>query len=653
MTHLFQLQTLAIKRRQNLKLNEVEALLNALPSATLILDPLQRNIISVNSKVIELTSYSRSELYKTNPDQLFTLNGAEQPFTSYILNPQDQPYTIDIVNHSGEKIPSTVTLTPILTNRNLILITIQPESGNNRQSTPDIRQDQLWVSWLSLSNASLDPDLTSAIEMVLQAGYHLTNATCVCLYQANSQMPMLQRSGVFGTIAQLPEQLQPQDLLLLQQFTLWVYGNRVSSSLHRMARVSHFKYLASIPIGQPNAWIGLLVIAGNQVPPPQPLENILDVLANQITSLIQGHTLISGLQNELNKHVTTESIYKILQDSIQYGMILLSPELKILSVNHSAEKALGYSYHEIVEQSIQDILISTSNLTSSYRAAQEGIPSDLIENIKIYRRDGQIFPAQIQILPVMIENILHRVIILFNDLSKQEQYRELNQQLEQRALLGEVTASFAHEVRNPINNISTGLQLLGFNLPPDDPNQENIRRLQNDCERLAELVKSSLLFVRPMEYKMEAIDVSRLLSGLLDRMHTRLERAKIKHHTKFEKDLPAVEADARALEQVFTNLINNAIQAMEPAGGVLAIQAKKTSNMEGSPQVEISISDTGPGIPPEIRDRVFEPFFTTKPSGTGLGLAIVKRIITAHKGAIRVNSVTGGTIFSIELPAVR
>ena len=92
---------------------------------------------------------------------------------------------------------------------------------------------------------------------------------------------------------------------------------------------------------------------------------------------------------------------------------------------------------------------------------------------------------------------------------------------------------------------------------------------------------------------------------------------------------------------------------MEGKEGVLALKARRLLEPSVPTQVEISISDTGPGIPPEIRDRIFEPFFTTKQSGTGLGLAIVKRIVTAHKGAIHVNSMPGGTIFSMILPAVR
>ena len=109
----------------------------------------------------------------------------------------------------------------------------------------------------------------------------------------------------------------------------------------------------------------------------------------------------------------------------------------------------------------------------------------------------------------------------------------------------------------------------------------------------------------------------------------------------------------RALEQVFSNLINNALQAMSQIGsGDLALKVQPDHSEEGVESVEVSVADTGPGIPKELQERIFQPFFTTKPNGTGLGLAITKRIITAHKGNIQVSSFPGGTVFHVQLPAM-
>jgi PAS domain S-box-containing protein len=332
------------------------------------------------------------------------------------------------------------------------------------------------------------------------------------------------------------------------------------------------------------------------------------------------------------------------------GAIILSHDLSIQSLNPSAELYLGYASVEVHKQKIENVLISSEDLKASFQAALNEQRPDSIGSIKLFRRNGETFLASLRIIPIVNENDLESIIILFQDLSEQEEYRLRNQQLEQRALLGEVTASFAHEVRNPINNISTGLQLLAFNLPKDDANQENIARLESDCERLAYLVKSSLTFVRPMEYKLEQINLGQIILNILERWRSRLVKLNIKYQVQSDKSVPTVEGDFRALEQVFTNLINNAIEAMEDTGGMLSIKIRHVVEGDGRSHVEVSISDTGPGISSEQRERIFEPFFTTKQHGTGLGLAIVKRIVTAHKGSINVTSIPGGTSFMVQLP---
>jgi PAS domain S-box-containing protein len=352
------------------------------------------------------------------------------------------------------------------------------------------------------------------------------------------------------------------------------------------------------------------------------------------------------IQEYMTKVSTNASIFNSMED----GVIILLPDLTISSLNPSAELYLGYATEEVAGQKIENVLIGGEDLKASFQVVENEQRIGSISSLKLFRRNGESFQANLRIIPIINENALNSIIILFHDLSEQEEYRLKNQQLEQRALLGEVTASFAHEVKNPINNIFTGLQLLAINLPPEDSNQENIARLEEDCERLTSLVKSSLTFVRPMEYKLESITVGTLVSNLLERWRSRLVKLNIKYQVQADKSVPNIEGDYRALEQVFTNLINNAIEAMESTGGMLSVKIRQVLEGNEQPHIEVSISDTGPGIPAELREKIFEPFFTTKQHGTGLGLAIVKRIVTAHKGSIYVNSILGGTNFVVQFP---
>jgi signal transduction histidine kinase len=131
-----------------------------------------------------------------------------------------------------------------------------------------------------------------------------------------------------------------------------------------------------------------------------------------------------------------------------------------------------------------------------------------------------------------------------------------------------------------------------------------------------------------------------------------MARLQIQHHVQVAPDTPLIMGDQRAIEQVFTNLISNAVRAMGKKGGTLAVRIAPQLAPGKKLMVQIDISDTGPGIPEEIRERIFDPFYTTDPNGTGLGLSITKQIVTAHKGSIYPTSFPGGTVFHIQIPAL-
>jgi PAS domain S-box-containing protein len=332
---------------------------------------------------------------------------------------------------------------------------------------------------------------------------------------------------------------------------------------------------------------------------------------------------------------------------------LVSPENKILELNTAAEYILGYVGHEIYGQPIDNVLIGTDRITPAIKLALQGIPTPYLGKVMLHRRDGSLFAAQIHTTPAsQNDNVLGALVIL-QDISEHEQTKTRTQQLEQRALLGEVTAVFAHEVRNPINNISTGLQLMALNTPEEESEtQDLISRLQQDCNRLTGLMESILTFSRTGNYKFIPLNIQNVLERLLTRWRPRLERLNIKHHVQVAPNTLPIMGDQRALEQVFTNLISNAVHAMGENGGTLAIKIGPKFSPSGKNITQIDISDTGPGIPDEIRERIFDPFFTTDPNGTGLGLSITKQIVTAHKGSISPNSFPGGTVFRVQLPSL-
>jgi two-component system sensor histidine kinase PilS (NtrC family) len=221
--------------------------------------------------------------------------------------------------------------------------------------------------------------------------------------------------------------------------------------------------------------------------------------------------------------------------------------------------------------------------------------------------------------------------------------------------LGELAAGMAHEVRNPLTSISGSVQVLKKSLMLDGESQHLMDTVIREAGRLNALITDFLLFAKPAT-KMTKIDLRDIINETVNIFKNSPESGNIDIQLKIEDGL-IVEGDSRQLKQVFWNLFINAGNAMpdnnrdkgQGARGKIIVEA--TIREE---DVEVTISDTGMGIPPENIERIFDPFFTTTDSGTGLGLAVVHRIIENHNGKIAVKSKKSeGTSFKITLPVAK
>jgi two-component system sensor histidine kinase HydH len=219
---------------------------------------------------------------------------------------------------------------------------------------------------------------------------------------------------------------------------------------------------------------------------------------------------------------------------------------------------------------------------------------------------------------------------------------------ERLSALGNLAATVAHEIRNPLNGISMGLQRLKIEFQPTEDRDQysHLNELMlGEARRLNSIVEQFLSLARPVEVKAETLPLQEILKELaaLEESHARQSNVQIR--VVAAPNLPALKADPNHLTQVLLNLMLNGLQAM-PHGGTLTLEAK-TSNRN----FIIAVTDTGTGIAPANLSRIFEPYFTTKAQGSGLGLAISRRIIEAHRGTITVsNQAGGGCRFQITLP---
>jgi two-component system sensor histidine kinase AtoS len=633
----------------NLNIPEVQILLDLYSEAVVLVDTRENRILLANSKTTELTAFTRAELTGLDIATFLPTLEKEIPWKTASLG---QSWDIPIIRHGGTKIDVQFTPTFLDSQKRLAVINLLPVVHRDQYEAELQRQTQHWQALQNLIQASQQPDIIMALNQALQAGSALTGAPMLALYQVDTSTPAFKRILTVGPADPFPDSISPHDLIVLHEPTTWISGKRPSCDLHRATRANGMAYAASVPVGDPQAIVGLVIAVGDLAPVPSEALPSLGVVAGQLAAIIQHQAFSTNLTQQVLSQQRQLNIGNALRESVQDGIILISPEFIILEMNPSAEGMLGYTSQEVIDHPIDNILVCESKLISSLEIARCSYTICDIGNLTLFRRDGRAFPAQAHALPLWGDMHLEGLAIILEDLSQEEQFRARTQQLEQRALLGDVTAVFAHEVRNPINNISTGLQLMAMNLPTSDPNQELICRLQQDCDRVADLMKSVLAFARPVEpNKMETVDVGILVKRIRERWRPHMTRV---HVECPEPDIAAnvqpILGDVRGLEQVLNNLISNAVQAMSDTGGTLILKVRPSA--EDNNQTEILVSDSGPGIPDDVREHIFEPFYTTKRAGTGLGLSITKQIVTTHKGTIMVTSVPGGTAFQVRFPVL-
>ena len=252
-----------------------------------------------------------------------------------------------------------------------------------------------------------------------------------------------------------------------------------------------------------------------------------------------------------------------------------------------------------------------------------------------------------------------RLIVSFNsmvdrlDTAKKELDQFHFQQMERAdrlASVGEMAAGIAHEIKNPLTGIAAAMTIIKEDFPPSDPRTEIVNEILEQIKRLDKTVNDLLFFGKPTQPEPTCINVNTILKKTLMFASQHRGGKNVEKRLELNEDLPPIYVDPKQIQQVFLNLILNALQAMRE-GGILTITSAPLEK-EGEKWVRVSIADTGPGIPAQILGKIFTPFFTTKAQGTGLGLAICHKLIPQHGGILSVDSEDGkGTVFSVELKA--
>jgi hypothetical protein len=255
-----------------------------------------------------------------------------------------------------------------------------------------------------------------------------------------------------------------------------------------------------------------------------------------------------------------------------------------------------------------------------------------------------------------LHKILDIELAIMNDTYRQDlakrieeiqlaRYEQRLSESEHLASVGQLAASLAHEIKNPLAGISGAIQVLGAGLDEDHPHKEIIREALLQIDRLDAAVKDLLVYARPKPPSMGRADLNELLERALILFRQEPAFRDVRVHCEGLNGEHGVDVDEAQMQQLITNLMINAAHACESGGDICC----RISRLESS--VRIVIEDNGIGMSPQVLARVFEPFFTTKSRGTGLGLPICRRIVEAHGGTIDITSHVGeGTRVTVGIP---
>ena len=381
----------------------------------------------------------------------------------------------------------------------------------------------------------------------------------------------------------------------------------------------------------------------------KPLKDELAILAESFNSMA------ASLSIEREKFTSANTLYQTLFESAGDSIMITSLENgstgQIISANHAACEMYGYSLNELLgmkifslspEKEIEEVIAKIDTVLTG-----EWVRSRL----KRRRKDGTLFWADTSFGLLRLGQ--KKLLLSFcKDISENLRVEEEQQRANQMALVGQMAAGLAHEIKNPLAGIKVGLDVLKGDLDLTAEDQEVFSRVINEVVRMERLLRVLLNYARPPEPQFDLVD----LNGLLDNSIRNAEMSVLQDPAKkiiFQKDflpdLPLVNADSAQLQQVFLNILLNAADAIDGEGVVTTV-----TRTDGDDAVRIELLDTGQGIDEATLAKIFNPFFTTKRKGTGLGLSICKRLVEQQHGTIAATSRVGaGTRFIIRIPTAQ
>ena len=358
------------------------------------------------------------------------------------------------------------------------------------------------------------------------------------------------------------------------------------------------------------------------------------------------HNLESMVEKRTQELEESRSHLEAMLSGIADGIVFADQENKITFINEAAESIFGIKRGEWIGKDFK-----FAHSAEAHEKALRLIEEMREGKIKSYSseiRSGE-KTVFIHFSPIMHGQEYLGVIFIARDITEMKSLQAELMQSEKLALIGKMSSSIAHELRNPLVPIGGFANLIYKRVEDGSPLKKYADIIVREINRMEGLLQNILYFTKEVKPVLEPVNLNEIINDLLFMYNKTCSDKNIELKVRLSSDMPVIQIDPSKIRQALINILTNAVHAMSD-GGILTIESSMKEK-DGMPYAFISIEDTGAGIPEEVRKSIFEPFFTTKIQGLGLGLTLTKAIVDAHGGKIAVESMEGrGTTFTIILP---
>jgi PAS domain S-box-containing protein len=416
----------------------------------------------------------------------------------------------------------------------------------------------------------------------------------------------------------------------------------------------HIHSLIAMPLQIQKDMIGVTILANKSG------DTGIQFFKDEDVQLVSGilSQVTVGIENALlyEEIINLKNYNESILNNIPSGVITTDLSGSIITMNQSAEYILGVSNDRFLGQNIRTLFSRVTDTDFDIMKYIQSGENIINYEITLQKENSEMIALGVSVS--VLKNDKNRIIgslINLIDFTEKKLIENQMHRTEQLAALGEMSAGLAHEIKNPLTSIRGFTQLLPNKQTDNEFLAKYIDIVTRESNRLNDIVERFLSFARPKVGGFQRCDINDILLNTLSLLHYQIEKNGITLQKK-SLNIPAVKGDWQQLEQVFINIILNAVQMMDKEQKQMTIQTssivKKMMDNRYKEFVVVRITDNGPGIPTESLDRIFNPFYTTRKQGTGLGLSITNRIVEEHNGYIEVTSEPGkGSTFSIFLPA--